>query len=341
MNDEHSPVTIKDIAAKLGISHSTVSRSLRDSPLIGTETKERVRKSAIELGYIVHGAARQMRGEPSSLIGLIVPDVRPDFYSSLTTTFAKASARRGLNLLLSVSQNDSGIEEAQIRALREARVSGILIHPTKGLTHGSRILLDGVPTVQIARRHPGLEAASVGPEDVKSMETLVKHLVALGHERIAYIGSDPSLSPGGERRQAFEATLQSLGRPVDRSLMEMGMGTAEAGSEAAARLLSRKSRPTAIAVASAPMAEGALDVIQQLGLRIPADLSFTSFGDPFWYRSWGPGITSVAMPVEKMVDVALSLLLDRTPGAAGSDPTTAIKLPSEVVLRGTTGRPPQ
>ena len=335
MNERPGPITIKHIAAQLGVSHSTVSRSLRDSPLIGAETKERIRKAAIELGYVVHGAARQMRGQPSSLIGLILPDVRPDFFSALTTTFAKASARRGLNLLLSVSQNDAQIEEAQIRGLREARVSGILIYPTIELTAGSRALLAGVPTVQVARRHPDVDATFVGTEDSKSMATLVKHLVDLGHRRIAYIGSDPSLTPGGPRLEAFKTTLRSLDLPLDPELIAIGAATAEAGSEAAIRILTRDPRPSALAVASAPMAEGVLDIIQQMGLRVPEDLSFTGFGDPFWYRSWGPGITSVAMPVEKVVDMALAQLLDRDPASR----TTAIRIPSEVVLRGTTGRP--
>lgn len=338
MNDLHTPVTIKQLAAKLGISHSTVSRSLRDSPLIGSETKERVRKAAAELGYVVHGAARQMRGEPSSLIGLILPDVRPDFFSALTASFAKASARRGLNLLLSVSQHDAKIEEAQIRALREARVSGILLYPTIDMTLESRVLLRGVRAVQIARRHAEIDAAFVGADDTPSMTTLIKHLIDLGHHRIGFIGSNPTTTPGLERLTAFKATLTSLGHTIDAGLIETGMATADAGSDAALRLLSRVPRPTALAVASAPMAEGALDVIQRLGLRLPTDLSFTGFGDPFWYRSWGPGITSVAMPVDRVVDVALSELIDRPASPPGTAPAE-IRLVSEVVLRGTTGRP--
>ena len=338
MDDRRAPVTIKDIAHRLGVAHSTVSRSLRDSALIGVETKDRVRKAAAELGYVVHGAARQMRGEPSSLIGLILPDVRPDFFSALTTAFAKASARRGLNLLLSVSQHDSSIEEAQIRALCEARVSGILLYPTADLTDGSRRLLRNVATVQVSRRHPGFDAPFVGSDDAKSMETLVRHLVDLGHERIGYIGSDPALSPGDQRLAAFRATLKGLKRPLDDELFEIGLATAEAGVAAATRLLGMNPRPTALAVASAPMAEGALDVIRRMELRLPEDLSFTGFGDPFWYRSWGPGITSVAMPVDRIVEEALARLLEPASEAHRSTPRS-ISVPSQVLLRGTTGRP--
>ena len=339
MSDRQAPVTIKDIAERLGVAHSTVSRSLRDSPLIGPETKDRIRRAAADLGYVVNGGARQMRGEPSSFIGLILPDVRPDFFSSLTSALARASTRRGLNLLLSVSQHDATIEEAQIRALREARVSGILLYPTIGLTDGSRALLSHVATVQMSRRHPGFDAPFVGTDDSKSMAALVRHLVDLGHERIGYIGSDPMLSPGDQRLMAFRATLESLRLPIDDRLFEIGLATADAGASAATRLLARTPRPTALAVASAPMAEGALDVIQQMGLSIPGDLSFTGFGDPFWYRSWGPGITSVTMPVERLVELALDQLLEQRSGTRASEPFQQFRLPSEVVLRGTTGRP--
>ena len=342
MDERRAPVTIKDIAQRLGIAHSTVSRSLRDSPLIGSGTKERVRKAAAEFGYVVHGAARQMRGEPSSLIGLILPDIRPDFFSALTAAFARATARLGLNLLLSVSQHDSAIEEAQIRALREARVSGILLYPTASLNAGSRTLLRDVATVQVGRRHPGLDAPFVGPDDAKSMATLVRHLVDLGHQRIAYIGSDPTLSPGDQRLAAFRETLAGLGPTLDEALFETGLAKVEAGVTAATRLLGIRPRPTALVVASAPMAEGALDVIRRMELRLPQDLSFTGFGDPFWYRSWGLGITSVAMPVDRVVDEALVLLLEpadesATPSARATP--RAIMVPSEVMLRGTTGRP--
>lgn len=339
MRNRPASITIKSIALHLGVAHSTVSRSLRDSPLIGEETKDRVRKAAAELGYVVHGAARQMRGEPSSLVGLILPDVRPDFFSSLTATLAKASAKRGLSLLLSVTQHDPAIEETQIRALREARVAGILLYPTAGLTRESRALLRDVPTVQISRRHPGFNAPFVGTDDTGSMATLVRHLVDLGHERIGYIGSDPSLSPGDQRLAAFKATLASLERPLDETLIATGMATVEAGIDAAARLLMRPTRPTALMVASAPMAEGALDFIGRLHLRLPTDLSFTGFGDPFWYRSWGPGITSVAMPVERVAETALSQLLDPPSNTDEQNAARVFRFPSEVVLRGTTGRP--
>ena len=339
MDDAQGPVTIKDIAQRLGIAHSTVSRSLRDSPLIGAETKDRVRKAAADLGYVVHAAARQMRGEPSSVIGLMLPDIRPDFFSSLTAALVRASAARGLRLLLSVSQHDPAIEEAQIRALREAGVGGILIYPTVNITAGSRSLLRAVPTVQIARRHPGFDAPFIGADDTRSMATLVRHLVDLGHRRIGYIGSDPGITPGDQRLAAFRTTLASMDLPLDETLFAIGLATAESGIEAAARVLALTPRPTALAVASAPMAEGALDVIRQLGLRLPEDLSFTSFGDPFWYRSWGPGITSVAMPVEKVAEASLRSLLEQTAGTGSAAPNQSAIFPSEVVLRGTTGRP--
>ena len=339
MDNVPGPVTIKNIAQRLGIAHSTVSRSLRDSNLIGAETKDRVRKAAAELGYVAHGAARQMRGEPSCVIGLVLPDIRPDFFSSLTSALARASAARGQRLLLAVTQHDPAIEEAQIRALREARVGGILIYPTVEITDGSRTLLGAVPTVQVARRHPGFDSPFVGTDDTRSMATLVRHLVALGHRRIAYIGSDPGITPGEQRLKAFRTTLVELGVPLEDALFAIGLATADSGTEAAARLLSLQPRPTALAVASAPMAEGALDVIRQMRLRVPEDISFTGFGDPFWYRGWGPGITSVAMPVEKVAEACLRALLERNTGEVEAKTNQRLVFPSEVVLRGTTGRP--
>lgn len=340
MQPPRSQITIRDIAEQLGISHSTVSRALRNSPLIGQIMKDRVNRAAQELGYVADSAARTMRGEPSSLIGFVLPDVRPDFFSALTTEFGRACAERGFNLILSISQHDPVIEEAQIRALRGARVAGVLIYPTADFSKGSARLLKGVPTVQVARRHPAIETSFVGTDDAASMATLVGHLADLGHQHIGFIGSDPRFSPGSDRLGAFREALRRLDRAVDESLIRSGMASAQAGGEATKALLDASPRPTAIMIASAPMAEGALDVLQRRGLRVPEDISFTSFGDPFWYRAWGPGITTVAMPVKEVVEASLDLLLAEAQGPDGTvNSGTIVRIPTHVVLRRTTARP--
>ena len=323
-------MTIKDIAAALGVSHSTVSRALRDSPAIGAETKARVRAAATLQGYVANSAARTMRGEASGLVGLLVPDVQTDFFSSLVKHFSTSCADAGLSLLLSVSRHDPAIEERLIHALREARVAGIAIFPTKGLTEGSQALLAGVRAVQIGRRHAGLAAPFIGSDDAPSMGQLVRHLIELGHRRIGYVGTDPSILPGRARWLAFRVVATPMA-----GLRQIGAPTPAGGRQCMVRLLALPERPTAVVVASAPMMQGAIEAAHAAGLVAPRDFSLAGFGDPAWFSVWVPGITTVALPARSIAQAALDALVGE-PAAPGER-----LLANRLVLRGTTTAPPK
>lgn len=326
-------LTIKDIAAELGVSHSTVSRALADSPLIGAATRQRIREAAARQGYIANSAAPTTRGAASGLIGLLVPDVQTDFFSSLVKHFSTSCSDAGLNLLLSVSRHDPVIEERLIHTLREARVAGIAIFPTKHLTPGSQALLDGIRTVQVGRRHAALRAPFVASADADSMDELVRHLLRIGHRRIGYVGSDPSILPGRPRWLAYRRAVAAAG-PLAPGLRQIAWPNPDGGRLAMQRLLAQTVRPTAILVASAPMMRGAIEAAQDAGLAAPRDFSLAGFGDPDWFAIWAPGITTVALPTSGIAQAALEALLHE-PGAAPDEQL----LVNRLMLRGTTAPP--
>jgi LacI family transcriptional regulator len=158
-------VTIQDIARALNISHTTVSRALADSPKISAETKLRVRNAVEQLGYVPSASARMMRSGSSPLVGLIIPDVQNDFYATVAKTVADCLAARSMQLLLSVTDDDSDRELRELRGILETRPAGIIIVPTAAARAETAALLKNVETVQLIRTHSHLSARAVIVDD--------------------------------------------------------------------------------------------------------------------------------------------------------------------------------
>ena len=198
-------------ARALNISHTTVSRALADSPKISVETKLRVRHAVEELGYVPSASAGMMRGARSSLIGLVVPDPQNDFYATVAKTVADALAARSMQLLLSVTDDDSERELRELRGLLETRPAGISIVPTAKPRPETVSLLKHVETVQLVRKQESLGANSVLIKDREGTFAATQHLITYGHKRIAFIGGDASLSTGRDRLAGFETALKEHG----------------------------------------------------------------------------------------------------------------------------------
>ncbi len=286
---------MKDIATLLGVSVSTVGRALADRPEISDAMKLRVRVLAEQHGYIAHSAARAMRTGHSSLIGLIVPDIRNDFYSSSAMALAKCCEAAGFQLVLAATQDDPDSELRQVRSFIEARVAGVVIAPSAASRRETMDLLARVPTVELIREVAG--RAWFGIDDRRGIETATRHLLDLGHRDIAYIGGEDRLSTGRERLSGFRSAFQGLGLDAPANLMRLGAPDTAFGESAFADIWSAGAKPTALVTAGADLTAGALDAIGRLGVSVPEDLSVVGFGDAPLLRWWGRGLTTMALPV--------------------------------------------
>src|SRR5690606_12882783 len=181
------PVTMKDLADMLGVSVSTVGRSLADRPEISARMKARVRALAEEHGYVAHSAARSMRTGSSALVGLIVPDVRNDFYGSAAMALARCCDEQGFQLVLAATQDDPESELRQVRGLLEARAAGVVIVMTAEPKRETRALLARTAAVELIRETDD-GRAWFGIDDRRGIETATTHLLGLGHRHIAYVG---------------------------------------------------------------------------------------------------------------------------------------------------------
>jgi LacI family transcriptional regulator len=302
-------VTIQDIARTLNISHTTVSRALADNPKISAETKLRVRNAVEQLGYVPSASARMMRGARSSLVGLIIPDVQNDFYATLAKTVADCLAARSMQLLLSVTNDDSDRELRELRAILETRPAGVIIVPTAAARAETAALLKNVETVQLIRTHPLLSARAMIVDDCAGTFAATQHLLSYGHRRLGFIGGDTSLSTGRNRLAGFEDALKEHG--IEPAVIALGAPRPEFARQAVISMMASKHRPTGLVSGSAELTLGALQGLRTLRLEWPRDVSVVGYHDPAWFELAAAGITTVRLPVQDIAATATSVLLSR------------------------------
>ncbi len=334
-------VTARDVAEKLGVSISTIGRAMADDPRISADTKTKVRRAADELGYVGNLPARMMRGESSKLIGLIIPDVRNDFYSSIAQALSESCDRHGYRLVLSISSDDRDVEHRHIRDLVGARVAGIVIVPTVKPKRESAVLLENLPHVQLLRRVPTLGDAWFGIDDEQALESAATHLIKLGHRAIAYIGGRDALSTGAARAEGVRQAFAKAGLPADELQLVLGNPSIEAGEYALCSLLDGPSPPTAVLSGSVQVTLGILNTLAKRRISAPDQLSVIGFGDPVWFAWWGPGLTTVRPPIHSLASTCGLWFIDQLgrEGVNGQVSAHQAISPSSLIVRGSAGAP--
>lgn len=336
-------VTTRDIADRVQLAVSTVGRALADDPRISEPTKIRVRQAATELGYVGNRAARMMRGASSNVVGLVIPDIRNSFYITVAHELSGIMAAQDYQLLLAETNDDRLLERRHVRELSASRAAGVVIAPTARPHEESVTLLRGIPHVQLLRKHPLLGSQWFGLDDHRTLRDATTHLLKLGHTRIAYIGASSELPTGQQRLEGYTQALREAGLSRRANLVEMGAPSSiDHGREAARRLLKLPTRPTAIVLGSVQHTIGVLDELLKMGVDVPKDLSVIGFGDESAFGWWGPGLTTISLPIS---DVAASCglwfvrRLDNPPEPGDNKPYESVSTGS-LVLRGSTAPPP-
>jgi len=333
-------VTIKEIAEYLKISHSTVSRALSDHPYTNAETKQRVRRAVEKLGYVPNAAARTLRGEKGSLVGLILPEFQNELFEAAAQILSRRCLKEGMQMVLAASEDEPVAEYKHVLALREARALGIILTPTPGMLDKTVALLHSVPLVQYSRRHPRLSAPAVTTDGKHGIYLAAEHLIKLGHRRIAYVGMECDKSTGAERLAGFLKAHSEFNVAADATLRRLGPALADFARAAVGDLLHRADPPTALVLGSSAQTFGALKALRSAGLTMPTDISLVGFGDPSWYALLSPGITTIHFPVSDMAEAAAAQLMRQlSPAAHADEPATHIAIEPSFLLRGTTAAP--
>ncbi|NSW52259.1 MAG: LacI family DNA-binding transcriptional regulator [Anaerolineae bacterium] len=304
-------VTIKDIAKRAGVSHTTVSRALNGNPVIPESTAAHIRTIAHEMGYLPSAAARGLKTNHSHALGLIVSSIDNPYFGEIIQGIEDAIQDSGYSIFVASSRLDEEREKNIIRALGEHRVDGILIGSvTFNREHTSLLKQYGIPIVVINNQTPRNYRYSIAHDDYHGARMVTSHLLSLGHQRIAYLGDRHSPRVNHNRKQGFLAQIKKVDEGMTTSLViDMPGSEIENGAEGARLLLRHALPPTAIFCFNDLMAIGALKALKQEGVQVPEDISVAGFDNIAYAAYTSPALTTFDQPKYEIGMAAARMLL--------------------------------
>jgi LacI family transcriptional regulator len=309
---------LKDVARAAGVSSGMAGRVLGNYGSAGDETRRRVRRAARALGYTPNTLARSLRTRLTRTIGVLVSDITTSFWTSMVRGIQDRAAKEAYSVVLSNSDEESRSEREFLTTLVERSMDGLIISPTLGNHAFLKKLARGLaPVVLVDRKVPGLCVPSVSVDNEAGAFQAVRHLVELGHRRIAIIKGIDGVETSDQRLAGYERALREGGVPVQEALVREGRFTREGAAEAARGLLAMKRPPSAIFVCNEAMLSGAVMAVREAGFRYPRDLSIVGFDDPEWAAYTDPPLTAVSQPSYAMGMLAFDFLLGLITGKPG------------------------
>lgn len=328
--------TILDVAERAGVSKSLVSLVMRDSSRVSDEKRGAVLAAADALGYRPNAVARSLVRRRSNVIGVMLSDLRNPFFTELVDGIEDEAVAAGYRALINTGRRDARGEYEAMETLLELRTDGVILAGSVLTTATILEATRSVPVVLLARPSRSREVDSVTNDDHTGGVLAVDHLVSLGHRAIAHIDGGGG-SGAAARRRGYLQGMRTRGL-ADRAVATRGSFTEDGGAEGVARLYAQGTRPTAIYVANDIAAVGALHALEQLGLRVPEDVSLVGYDNIALAALGHIALTTIHQPRHDMGTAAVRLLLERLED--GRDRARHIVIPPTLVVRSTTARPP-
>lgn len=330
--------TIREVARAAGVSTATVSRALNGAGRVSAQTRARVLTTAQDLGYQPNDVARSLLGKSTQTIAIVVPDITNPFFPELVKGFeAAADAREHLVLLCDSAEDETRVWK-DLAALRRKQVDGVVLVGVRLGEDRLAAVTSGLPVVTVDRE-VRLHGASVVQSDHRAGATLAtRHLVELGHRRIAHLAGPPGLSVAELRRAGYLDALRAAKCRRDEALVVTAGFLEQDGYNATRELLHRGVDHTAVFAANDLVAIGALDAYEERGVRVPDDVSVVGFDDIHLSRYIRPRLTTVRQDIYGLGARAAEILIDLLSGGAPSQPTSEI-IQVKLVTRDSTAPP--
>ncbi len=307
-------VTIRDVAARAGVSVGTVSHVLNDSAGVGAELRERVEAAVAELGFVPSQLGRSLRRKHSDMVGMIIPDIGNPFFPSVVRGLQDEAARAGFQVILCNSDNDPAKQADFIKAVQSYRPAGIVIIPADESDLEVPTGKDGQPAfpiVYVDRVPANFPGDCVVADNYEGGRQAAEHLLALSHRRFGLIGGPPGITTSSERMRGFTDVLAKAASPGAAWTMAEAAFDRSSGFKAAVDLLHGSMQPTAIFAANDLMAIGVLDALRVEGLNCPKDVAVVGFDDLDVATLTEPSLTTVRQPGYEMGMAAAALLRER------------------------------
>ncbi len=324
-------VSIKDIAKAAGVSHSTVSRALGDSPLVKAETKARIQRLAQEMGYTPDAIARSLVTQQTRTVGVVVTTITDPFVAEVVQGIEDTAQENAYSVILSSSASEPERELAAVEMLRAKRVDSLIVTSSRVgalyLEHLERI---GVPVVLVNNhnRQSGRYTFSVSVDNQHGGHLATAHLIQRGHRRIGYVSGPANHSDDAERMEGYRQALDEAGIAFDLALVLQGNGRLDGGERVLRTLVDLEDAPTAVFCYNDMTAIGLISAARQAGISVPEGLAVVGFDDiPLAAHVYLP-LTTIAQPQRDMGRQAMIMALALM---AADDSTASF---SNIVVKG-------
>ncbi|MFA5164519.1 MAG: LacI family DNA-binding transcriptional regulator [Candidatus Omnitrophota bacterium] len=312
---EKSSITIKDIAKKAGVAHSTVSLVMNDREHVSPKLREKILKIANDMGYMPNMVARSLISKKSSTVGVVFPE-NPHFFTItyfLMIIEGIQNACKKYNRALMFFSLDQTKGESYYQISRKWLIDLMIIMNvdyTRDISKDIQDLRDNGIYFSFLTKYLGKEKVnSVCVDNYEGVRLALEYLASQGHKRVGFIAGNPNSADGPERFQAYRSLSKKFGFDQDEELIAQGDFTFESGEREMPKLLGLKKRPTAVFAASDYMAIGAMRVIKEQGLSIPKDISVMGFDNTLEAAYVEPGLTTVRQPLQEMGEKAVDLAI--------------------------------
>lgn len=333
------PKTLSDIAKELNLSPSTVSRALNDHPDINQNTKNLVNNLAREIGFVPNAIARSLRKNTTSTIGVIVPEIKHDFFSSAISGIEEIAYRSGFTIIVCQSNESYDREVINTRALINHRVAGMIVsisQSTQNGGHFNELIKRGIPLIFFDRACNDVKASKVIIDDEKSAYNAVSHLLSKGYKRIAHFAGPETLEICALRSKGYYEACKSAGLGIDRNLIFYGGLHEKDGYASMERILNENISVDSIFAVNDPVAVGAFQKIKEAGLKIPDDIGIIGFSNNIITNLVDPPLTTVNQPSFEMGKKAAQMLLEIINNPEKLSDTRTEVLEAELIVRKST-----
>jgi len=307
------PLTIKDIAKKLNISPSTVSRALKDNPDISHETRKMVQDYAKEHKYKPNAMALGLRTQHNNIIGVIVPELANHFFSGVLSGMETVAEEKDYHVIVCQSSEDYNKEIRNVQTLIKARVCGVLISQSKATTkydHFQELLDNDIPVIFFDRICTGIDTDKVVVDDYSGTFTAVEYMIKTGCRRIAFFTAPMHLEISKNRKNGYLDALRKYQLPVDESLIRVA-DTKSLGYEKAMEILQEPDRPDGFMAMNDYTASGILVATKELGLRVPEEISIFGFSNSNISQDTDPMLSTMDQRPIEVGEQAMELILEK------------------------------
>ncbi len=329
-------VTIKDIAEKLGISVSTVSRALKDHPDISIKTRQAVKELAKLLGYKPNLIALNLKNSKTNTIGLVVPEIEHHFFSKIINGIEDVAYENNYNVLV-VQSNESYMREVlNTQTLLSNRVDGLLVSfskETQDYSHFQQIVDNEIPIVFFDRVLENFHADSVMVDDYSGAYNAVNHLIKQGCKRIALYSSPRHMLIGRNRFEGYKGALEKNNIPFNKDLV-YSCDTFDSAMKISRSILKKHDRPDGVFAVNDITAIGVLKTARQLGIKVPDELKVVGFENSRSASVCEPELTSVDQFGYELGKKSAEMLLKRIEADTFDYKPEILKLKTELIIRG-------